>query len=229
MNFDVLRCWSPYKEPNCSSLSFYELRSWGWRLDLSLKLLELLQCEMDTAVLSHRSQPGPAHSLCRGSHPLCDVSSLPARSPASPRGGLICDVQDPEFPVQQWGQLHGTPLFANATSHLPGCKGNDGPLSSFLPSSFFPSLSLSDGGFADNCKETAPLTLPMSPEVSGFADPFWVAVTFQVWRSVLFFTWAGSKVTLWVFPAVNLNTSFRAQSTQQHEELEGIKCQTDHS
>lgn len=52
---------------------------------------------------------------------------------------------------------------------LPGCKGEDGPISSFL--SFL--LPLSDGGFADSCKQTAsPNTPHLSRGVSGFADPF---------------------------------------------------------
>lgn len=68
---------------------------------MSLRLLELLLCEMDTAVVSHSSQPGvctqPQPLLWFSHHP-CDVSCLPWRSPASWRGGLICDVQEPEFP-----------------------------------------------------------------------------------------------------------------------------------
>lgn len=173
---------------------------------------------------------GSAHSHCCGSHTTCVMWAVCLRGAQLP-GEVVWFVMCRNQNSQCSSEVNLMAL-RSLQMPLPTCQAVRVKMVPFLSFFFCSSSSLTPSQMVvllTTVRKLLHSTLHMSPEVSGFADPFWVAVTSQVWRSVLFFTWAGSKVTLWVFPAVNLNTSFRAQSTQQHKELEGIKCQTNHS
>lgn len=209
-----------------TKLSYFGLRNWRWRLNCYLGCHKCavvwdkppLWCQAPL-------QPVPAeqatvscgfwaaHTSCLPRRNLkrcldsCHAgTSIPRHRKASTAGGT--------------GRLINLmTLMALCKCHFPftGLQGLKMVpfLSFFLPLS----LSLSDGDFADNCKETASFNTPHLSRGVWLCRPFWVAVTFQVWRSR--FCFALELAQKWHFGVFLLFilTSFRAQSTWQHKQL----------